>query len=90
VRAISAALLLCCSCAVGFAIRDGSECRAYGATLWSEIRACCPEGADGVCASVGAGGLSEEAAGVARDSGVLSFAKDALWGLAKWGLGLLW
>ena len=88
-RSAVLSLLLCCSCAVGFAgLDEHGRPYAWGvAVLHAQIEACVPE--TKTCAKVDAQGLSENAAGVVKSPGALDLLKSAGWSLVKWGAGLL-
>lgn len=86
-RALLAAALLCSGCVVwGQAGLDehGRPQASAVLVIWSEVRACPIERGEG-CATVGAGGLSAEAAGVVKTPGFLRSTWETLKGAVKLG-----
>ncbi len=82
-RSAVLSLLLCCSCAVGFAgLDENGQPYAWGvAVLHAQIEACVPE--TKTCAKVDAQGLSQNARDVVKSEGFLQGA----WSVGKWIAG---
>lgn len=90
-RLLSSMLLLCCSCAVGFATSDGTAVGvAFGQ---AEIRSCRPpaegEPPEAACAYVRGGQISGNAVELVQAPGMLEKLRDVGWWAARKALGLL-